>query len=77
MLAFVGVLAKRANMSQAIVTSMICTAPFITAIIFYFFYKEKLLTKHLIGMISLLLGVILILLTKVFAFNSNNAVDDV
>jgi drug/metabolite transporter (DMT)-like permease len=57
-------------MSQAVVTSMLCTSPFVTATIFFFYYKEKLLTKHLIGMIALLCGVISISVAKSFSFSS-------
>jgi drug/metabolite transporter (DMT)-like permease len=68
-LSALGKLSKKANISPAIVTSLICTAPFVTATIFFFYYKERLLPKHLIGMLSLLIGIVSISLAKVFSIN--------
>lgn len=63
------VYSAKANLSPAIVTSLQTINPFITAVLFYMIYDEKLMKKHVLGMFCILLCVVFIALSKYFDTN--------
>ena len=53
-----------AGLSISVVFSLTSVAGFITALLFYFIYKERLLLQHIIGMNMLMLCVITVGFSK-------------
>ena len=62
----------KANLSPAVVTTLSSVNPFLTALVFFFIYKERLMRKHFVGMIILLLCVVCIASSKYLSFISKS-----
>lgn len=67
---------KMANTSPSVVLSFQSFGTFMTALLFYFVFKEKLSLKHLIGMSVIMIGVLIIGYSKSQGTQSDNSSQD-
>ena len=63
-----------ARVSVSVMFSLACCTTFTSAISFYFFYKEKLMLKHIMAMVLLCISVIILGISK--QDDSSDDVDD-
>lgn len=64
--------AKEAGISPAVVQSFNSFSSFMTAVVFYYLYQEKLTKQHLVGMLLIIASVFIVAISKTLLKNADD-----